>query len=127
MTIKIPIAVALLLSLGPLAAQSEGLTSSPYSLYGLGAINQTSIGAANSMGYSGIGLRTDSGINNLNPATYALIPQNSFFYDVGVVGEFNSFENQSDTESKTTLNFSNLAFAFRIEERLGAGIALIPL
>ncbi|WP_420400765.1 OmpP1/FadL family transporter [Flagellimonas sp.] len=126
MTIKIPIAVAFLLSLGPLAAQSEGLTSSPYSLYGLGAINQTSIGAANSMGYSGIGLRTDSGINNLNPATYALIPQNSFFYDVGVVGEFNSFENQSDTESKTTLNFSNLAFAFRIEERLGAGIALIP-
>lgn len=109
-----------------LKAQSEGLTSSPYSLYGLGAINQTSIGAANSMGYSGIGLRTDSGINNLNPATYALIPQNSFFYDVGVVGEFNSFENQSNSESKATLNFSNIAFAFRIAERLGAGIALIP-
>ncbi|WP_431123276.1 OmpP1/FadL family transporter [Flagellimonas flava] len=125
-TTKIPITVAFLISLGQMNAQSEGLTSSPYSLYGLGAINQTSVGAANSMGYSGIGLRTDSGINNLNPATYALIPQNSFFYDVGVVGEFNSFENQSDTESKTTLNFSNLAFAFRIEERLGAGIALIP-
>ncbi|MCL6264855.1 OmpP1/FadL family transporter [Flagellimonas myxillae] len=102
------------------------MTSSPYSLYGLGAINQTSIGAANSMGYSGIGLRTDSGINNLNPATYSLIPQNSFFYDVGVVGEFNSFKNQSESESKTTLNFSNLAFAFRIEERFGLGIALIP-
>ncbi|TMU50446.1 OmpP1/FadL family transporter [Flagellimonas algicola] len=126
MTIKFSIRLVFLISVGFLKAQSEGLTSSPYSLYGLGAINQTSIGAANSMGYSGIGLRTDSGINNLNPATYALIPQNSFFYDVGVVGEFNSFENQSDSESKTTLNFSNLAFAFRIEERLGAGIALIP-
>lgn len=125
-TIKFSIRLVFLISVSFLKAQSEGLTSSPYSLYGLGAINQTSIGAANSMGYSGIGLRTDSGINNLNPATYALIPQNSFFYDVGVVGEFNSFENQSDSESKTTLNFSNLAFAFRIEERLGAGIALIP-
>lgn len=107
-------------------AQSEGLTSSPYSLYGLGVINQTSIGKFNSMGYSGIGLRTDTGINNLNPATYSLIPQNSFFYDIGVVGEFNSFENNSDSESKTTFNFSNLAFAFRIDDRLGAGVTLIP-
>ncbi len=107
-------------------AQSEGLTSSPYSLYGLGAINQTSIGKSNSMGYSGIGLRTNTGINNLNPATYALVPQNSFFYDIGVVGEFNTYGNNVDDESKATLNFSNLAFAFRIEERLGAGVSLVP-
>lgn len=107
-------------------AQSEGLTSSPYSLYGLGAINQTSIGSSNSMGYSGIGLRTDTGINNLNPATNAMIPQNSFFYDIGVVGEFNSYGNNVNDESKTTFNFSNLAFAFRIDDRLGAGISLIP-
>ncbi|MGX1929920.1 OmpP1/FadL family transporter [Flagellimonas sp. 2504JD4-2] len=107
-------------------AQSEGLTSSPYSLYGLGAINQTSIGKFNSLGYSGIGLRTDTGINNLNPSTYALIPKNSFFYDIGVVGEFNSYGNRVDDESRNTLNFSNLAFAFRIEDRLGAGITLIP-
>ncbi len=107
-------------------AQSEGLTSSPYSLYGLGAINQTSIGKSNGMGYTGIGLRTNDGINNLNPSAYALVPQNSFFYDVGVVGEFNSYENRVSSEANTTLNFSNLAFAFRIEDRLGAGITLVP-
>ena len=107
-------------------SQSEGLTSSPYSLYGLGIINQTSIGKSNGMGYTGIGLRSSTDINNLNPSNYALIPQNSFFYDIGVVGEFNSYSNKGDNESKTTLNFSNLAFAFRVANRLGAGISLVP-
>ncbi len=107
-------------------AQSEGLTSSPYSLYGLGVINQTSIGKTNSMGYSGIGLKSTTDINNLNPSNYSLIPKNSFFYDIGVVGEFNNYSNRGDNESKTTLNFSNLAFAFRIADRLGAGITLVP-
>ena len=95
-------------------SQSEGLTSSPYSLYGLGIINQTSIGKTNSMGYSGIGLKSGTDINNLNPSNYSLVPKNSFFYDIGVVGEFNSYSNRGDDESKTTLNFSNLAFAFRM-------------
>ena len=107
-------------------AQSEGLTSSPYSLYGLGIINQTSMGKTNALGYSGIGLRTDTAINNLNPSNYALTPQNSFFYDIGILGELNSYGNAGDQESKNTLNFSNLAFAFRIAERLGAGVSLIP-
>ncbi|NDV43798.1 OmpP1/FadL family transporter [Flagellimonas sediminis] len=107
-------------------AQSEGLTSSPYSLYGLGVINQTSIGKTNSMGYSGIGLKSTTDINNLNPSNYSLIPRHSFFYDIGVVGEFNSYSNRGDNESKTTLNFSNLAIAFRIADRLGAGVTLVP-
>nr|WP_293294525.1 hypothetical protein [Allomuricauda sp.] len=116
----------LLLSLTKATSQSEGLTSSPYSLYGLGAINQTSIGQSNGLGYSGIGLKVENGINNLNPANFALIPQNSFFYDVGIKGELNNYTNRGGNEAKTTLNFSNLAFAFRITDNLGAGITMIP-
>ena len=107
-------------------SQTEGLTSSPYSLYGIGTINQSSIGRSNGMGYVGIGLKTKTEINNLNPANFALIPQNSFFYDVGVTGEFNTFSNKASDESKSTLNFSNLALAFRITEGLGAGLSLTP-
>ena len=108
------------------SAQSEALTSSPYSLYGLGVINQTSIGKFNSLGYSGIGIKTPYELNNLNPANYALIPQNSFLYDIGVTGEFNNYSNTSDTEGKSNVNFSNIAFGFRIAENLGAGITMVP-
>lgn len=110
----------------PGLGQSEGLTSSPYSLYGLGVINQTSIGRTNGMGYSGIALKSDTEINNLNPANFALTPQNSFFYDVGIRGKHNNYSNRINDEAKTTVNFSNLALAFRIADRLGAGIALVP-
>ncbi len=110
----------------PVLGQSEGLTSSPYSLYGLGSINQTSIGRTNGMGYSGIALKSDTEINNLNPANFALIPQNSFFYDVGLRGKYNHYNNRINDETKTTVNFSNLALAFRIADRLGAGVALVP-
>ena len=87
-----------------LRAQSEGLTSSPYSLYGLGTINQSSIGRTNGMGYTGIGLKTSNQINNLNPANYALIPEGSFFYDIGLKGEYNQYSNKADSETKTTIN-----------------------
>lgn len=108
------------------SAQSEALTSSPYSLYGLGVINQTSIGKSNGLGYTGIGLKTETEINNLNPANYALIPQNSFFYDIGITGEINTYTNKASSERKSNVNFSNLAFAFRIAEGLGAGISMVP-
>tara|TARA_R110002051_G_scaffold1246_2_gene6884 strand:+ start:21311 stop:22564 length:1254 start_codon:yes stop_codon:yes gene_type:complete len=109
-----------------LTAQSEALTSSPYSLYGLGVINQTSIGKFNSLGYSGIGIKSPYELNNLNPANYALIPQNSFLYDIGLTGEINNYSNSSTSEGKSNVNFSNLAFGFRIMENLGAGITLVP-
>ncbi len=107
-------------------AQSEALTSSPYSLYGLGVINQTGIGAFNGMGYSGIGFKTDSEINSLNPANYGLIPENSFFYDVGVRAQYNTYGNITDSEAKTNFNFSNLALAFPLTDGLAAGITMVP-
>ncbi|WP_411029273.1 OmpP1/FadL family transporter [Spongiimicrobium sp. 3-5] len=107
-------------------AQAEALTSSPYSLYGLGVINQTGIGKSNGLGHTGIGLKTHTEINNLNPANYALIPANSFFYDVGLKGEYNSYSNSANGETKQNLNFSNLAIAFRISEGLGAGVTMVP-
>tara|TARA_R110002167_G_scaffold360907_1_gene578744 strand:- start:825 stop:2072 length:1248 start_codon:yes stop_codon:yes gene_type:complete len=107
-------------------SQSEGLTSSPYSLYGLGVINQTSVGKSNGLGYTGIGVKTEMEINNLNPSNFALIPQYSFFYNVGLSGAYNNYSNSGDNEVRTTLNFSNIAIAFRVTEGVGAGITMIP-
>ena len=115
-----------MLSMAMGLAQSEGLTSSPYSLYGLGIINQTSIGRTNGMGYTGIGQKTETEINNLNPSNFSLIPKNSFFYDIGITSEFNNYSNVGQNEAKTNFNFSNLAMAFRITDGLGAGIVMVP-
>ncbi len=120
------ILAVILLALNSITAQSEALTSSPYSLYGLGVINQSSIGFTNGLGYTGIGIGTDTQINNLNAANYGLIPANSFYYDVGIRGGYNTYSSSTDNESKTTLNFADLAVAFRITEGLGMGITMVP-
>ena len=54
----IVVTIGAFLGIQQISAQSEALTSSPYSLYGLGVINQTSIGKFNSLGYSGIGIKS---------------------------------------------------------------------
>ncbi len=107
-------------------SQSEGLTNSPYSLYGLGTINQTTLGKYNSMGYTGIGQKSTTDINNLNAANFALIQKGTFLYDVGLRGNYNTYENYNDLESKTYFNFSNLAFAFPLGDKGGMGITLLP-
>jgi len=109
-----------------LIAQAESQTSSPYSLYGLGLVNQTSIGKTNGLGYGGIGIKNNGSINNLNPATFSLIPRNSVIYDVGIKGQFNTYSNSFNSESKSNFNFSNLAFSFPISKGFGAGLSLVP-
>ncbi|MEL4307548.1 OmpP1/FadL family transporter [Joostella sp. CR20] len=107
-------------------AQSESLTSSPYSLYGLGVINQSSIGKVNGMGYTGIAMKPNGYINNLNPASYALIPQNNFLFDIGGKAEINNYANKNNSENNSSFNFSNIALAFPINQKMGMGFTLIP-
>ncbi|EIJ40043.1 membrane protein [Galbibacter orientalis] len=108
------------------AAQSESLTSSPYSLYGLGVINQSSIGKVNGMGFTGIAMKSNGYINNLNPASYSVIPQNSFLFDVGGKAEMNTYANKNNSENNSSFNFSNIAIAFPINSKMGMGLTLIP-
>ena len=107
-------------------AQSEGLTGSPYSMYGLGIINQANVGKYNALGHGGIAMPGNSGINNLNPASYASIFDKSFFFDVGFRAEYNHYSNKINDEDKWSFNFSNLAFAFSLSKKSGIGVTLTP-
>ncbi|MFI2742176.1 OmpP1/FadL family transporter [Zhouia sp. PK063] len=120
------LSLVLVITCGSLWAQSESLTSSPYSVYGLGVSNQSNIGRTNGMGRAGIALTSERDLNNLNPASYATIGTNSFFYDVGLKADYNNFSNSWSKEHKTNFNFSNLAFGFSIKDKFGIGVALIP-
>ncbi|WP_423820512.1 hypothetical protein V5739_09725 [Salinimicrobium sp. TIG7-5_MAKvit] len=106
--------------------QSNTLSNSPYSLYGLGTTNQLSTGKTNALGKAGIALPSTTFINSLNPASYGAIPLNSFFYDIGLKYEINEMQETGAEGSATNGNFSNLAFAFPINKRSGVGISLLP-
>lgn len=106
--------------------QPNDLTSSPYSLYGLGLFNNINTGKTNSLGKAGIAMPSLTEINNTNPASYATIPKSRFFYDIGFIGQYESLYEGNNKESKFNANFSNLAFAFPLNDKSGLGITLIP-
>ncbi|KGO94170.1 hypothetical protein [Flavobacterium subsaxonicum] len=107
-------------------SETNNLTSSPYSLFGLGSLNSSNAGKTNALGRSGIALSGETAINNLNPAAYAGILKNSFMTDIGLKAEQNYFTNNADESTKKTYNFSNISVALAISERSGIGISMLP-
>ncbi len=107
--------------------QSNGLTGSPYSLFGLGVQSNSSVGRFSSMARTGIALSSGTQINLSNPASFAGIEQKRFLFDIGGLTEINSLsDRQTDDERRVTGNFSSLAIAFSINSKSNLGISLIP-
>tara|TARA_R110002050_G_scaffold300364_1_gene469428 strand:- start:38082 stop:39332 length:1251 start_codon:yes stop_codon:yes gene_type:complete len=108
-------------------AQSNALSSSPYSLYGLGLNNETTTGKINGLGGLGIAFPSSSFINNSNPASLGSIQPNSFFYDFGFKAQTNTLSEGGSSSNNIIANFSNIAIAFPITKKSGFGVTLIPL
>lgn len=107
-------------------AQTGNLTSSPYSLFGLGQQNDVSPGKTNGLGRSGIALGSESEINGLNPAAYATIPEKSFYFDIGMKNRNSYYVGRRDEQGNSTYNFSNISLAFALNSKSGVGISLFP-
>jgi len=116
----------LLLTLNFAAAQSNNQTSSPYSLFGLGSLNEANAGKTNALGKSGSALSGETAINNLNPAAYADIHFHSFMFDIGAKGQRDTYANARDQNVHTTSNFSNISIALAFSEKSGIGLTMNP-
>ncbi|MDN3666134.1 hypothetical protein ACFFU1_04600 [Algibacter miyuki] len=108
-------------------AQSNSLSSSPYSLYGLGVSNDIGTGITNSLGKSGIAMPSTTFINNSNPASFGAMYKNSFLYDFGFKAETNTMAEGSGSNSNIIANFSNIGIAFPINARSAFSATLVPL
>lgn len=107
-------------------AQTGNLTSSPYSLFGLGKQNEIGSGKTNALGKSGIALGSESEINSLNPASFATIPKNSVFFDIGLKTESSRYVSSKDEQDNNISNFSNVSMALAFDEKSGIGFSLFP-
>lgn len=107
-------------------AQDNTLSSSPYSLYGLGDTNSLSTGKTNALGKTGIALSSVDGFNGLNPASLGTIPLNTFYYDFGIKGQTTQFNQGGLNDSGFNATFSSLAMAFTVNKRSGLGLTLLP-
>lgn len=108
------------------ASFSQSISSSPYSLYGVGSLYDSDFGMLPSIGSSGIALPSDTFINNLNPSSLGYLPQNHFMFDLGGKAIATTYQSGSRTESRNNFQFSHIAFAFPVTKNSGFSVALRP-
>jgi len=109
-----------------LTAFSQSISSSPYSLYGVGSVYDSDFGSIPSIGSSGIALPSNLFINNLNPASLAYLPLNHFMFDIGGKAIATTYESGSRSEKRNNFQFSHIAFAFPVTKKSGFSVALRP-
>lgn len=109
-----------------LTSFSQSISSSPYSLYGVGSVYDADFGILPAIGSSGIALPSDTFINNLNPASLGYLPQNHFMFDIGGKSISTTYQSSSKSESRNNFQFSHIAFAFPVTKNSGFSVALRP-
>jgi len=105
---------------------SQSISSSPYSLYGVGSLYDSDFGIIPSIGSSGIALPSTTFINNLNPSSLGYLPQNHFMFDIGGKAIATTYQSGSRTENRNNFQFSHIAFAFPVTRNSGFSMALRP-
>ncbi|WP_179352183.1 hypothetical protein [Winogradskyella vidalii] len=107
-------------------SQSNNLTSSPYSLFGLGVESNSGTGRNSGLGNTGISLEAKYGINLYNPASLASLTPNEFVFDFGGSIEYMQFTGDDLSEQNTTYNFTNISFGFNSGDNYGMALTLKP-
>lgn len=118
--------LATLFGIPMIFAQTSSLSSSPYSLYGLGIPNDNGVGIVNSLGKLGFAMPSLTNINAKNPASLGRMTQKSFLFDVGLKTQYETVVNSFQEEMRFVGNFSNITVAFPISDKSGVSLSLIP-
>lgn len=104
---------------------SQG-TSSPYSAFGVGLVNNSQQAAFSSMGNVRIA-NTDSILLNIaNPASFAFIAYQMPIVNIGISQRFNKYETSIDYKTKYDFALNNISMGFKMGQRWGMAFGLLP-
>ena len=101
------------------------ITSSPYSIFGLGSVEGNSTGINNAMGGTGIAFLSGQTLNLSNPASTGGIDSLLTIFEIGFEGKYTSFTTSRRSQSLFDANFKYIDMGFRLTRRwvISTGIA----
>lgn len=100
--------------------------NSPYSRYGLGILSNQSLGINRQMGGLGYGLRSDSYINILNPASFSKADTLTMLFEAGFTLQDVNFKENGKRVNALNASFDYVAMQFRLCKGLGMSIGFLP-
>ncbi len=126
------IAAALAVLIFPAAQIAAQNTTSPYSQFGYGLLNDNTSSAQKQMGGIGYAMHSGRQINVKNPASYAFIDSLTYLFDMGLdftarrSTQTATSEDEAASESKYGGGLDYITMQFPIGKRLGMSIGLLP-
>lgn len=109
-----------------IGANAQANTTSPYSMFGYGILNDYATSAQRAMGGVGYAMNGGRQINVMNPASYAAIDSLTFLWDMGVdISILNSREGDLKANS-TGGGIDYITLQVPITKIIGASIGLLP-
>lgn len=100
---------------------------SPFTFYGLGDLHIQGPSYLRSMGGTGVGYRSATHVNTLNPASISTGYRNSFLFHIDTEGQNFYMRTEDQRSSFNTFNFRNFAIQFPLAEKIGMGFSISPL
>jgi hypothetical protein len=113
----------LVLRPGIIFAQS---TSSPYSIFGIGFLEGSSVGPSKGMGGTGIAFLSEMSVNPMNPASYSGLDSLLTIFEVGIFGKYSSFSTVHDNQTDANANLKYVLMGFRINPWLATSFGFSP-
>lgn len=122
-----PVKICSLLTVCLLVFVNDGYaqtTSSPYSIFGMGNIEENSLGSNKGMGGTGIALMSGTSVNLLNPASYDGFDTLTAVFEMGFLGKYTQFTNYETSKRLFDADFKYLAMGFKISSKLATSFGI---
>jgi len=107
-------------------AYAQNSTSSPYSYYGLGELNQTGTGNGIAMGGTSLAYRNGGVLNIQNPAALAHVDSLKFIFNVGMAAKYTNLNQGDKSDFFNDYNLTRIAFGFKVSPRYSTAFSVSP-
>ncbi len=115
-----------LLCLATFSLQAQNNTSSPYSRFGYGELNDNVPGAYRAMGGVGVGMRSNQVINPSQPASFSAVDSTSFMMDLAASAMWMTYSDATGTKNKGNGNLEYLTIQFPLWKYIGFSVGMLP-
>jgi hypothetical protein len=122
---KILLTLSIIL-ISTIRVEGQNVSYSPYSVFGIGDIDNNDYGKSQGMGGVGIGLKSSESLNRINPASYSGIDSLTFTLEASVSGRSSDFYDGSNRQINSLAGLKKLALGFRVFPFWYTSTGIIP-
>ena len=103
------------------------MAQTPYSQYGYGILDDNATGNQRAMGGTGIGMRNNTQINMMNPASYTAVDSLTFMFDFSADYKASWYKENNASAKGQGGGLNYITMQFRLGKRVAASAGLTPL